>query len=629
MNHKFKASNFFRPDSASCTARRFWLISTLQLALALSPLIAAQGASSLPELFPENAVCALIIEDVPALVKAWEASAFFQLLNDDQIKRYLAPSLEAEDGPPWDKALREMTGHTLQENLSLFTGPLIVAIMGPDPENPARYFSGPPPIILIGEIGDNTDAFKAYAAKDLENTEKVTEADYEERTEDHLGETLYLRRKTNADGTTEEAEGWAIVNSAAVVAWPQELLRTTISSLKNPSPDAALADDLKAHLGRCGDAPDFLIFANISKLEPAWRAWLATPAAQQFNNNPAGITLDNLLRALVPEKMTSLTLSIDLEPSQTHFDASIGGSNEAGLLSLMTYSNGELRKPEFVPANTMHAGVARFDFALFYDRLLEMAKTITPMFAGMAEGQLAAIESQVGINFRRDLLGGLGVDIIFFEDMRVDGRKQAADALDFQTDILYAVSLKNARGVETALGAIRTFLGQGMAAFDERDFLGTKIFTYKMPAEASAPADSQEEDGAQPPSMLPVEISHAIAGGYLLIGVGSQSPIERVLKALHTPANTVWQEPVVRKTLDAVGQDIASFEYYNYSGLLSKFLQALNQWQQTVADEERVVNPDASPAPETVAQYIKTAITLMRVEPGAFYTRTTIHGSEQ
>ncbi len=606
--------------------------SFLLLALALSCLIlaaAARAETKLEELLPQNAVCALIIENVPALVNSWQESAFFKMLNDDQIKRYLAPSLEKQEDFPWDAALKEMTGHTLQENLRLFEGSLIITLLGPDPEAPGAYFDSRPPILLLGEIGDNTEAFKAYATKDLENTERVSQADYEERTEDHLGETLYLRRKTNADGSTEEAEGWAIVNSVAVIAWPQDLLRTTVSSLKNPPSDASLPEDLKAHFERSGGVADIVLFANLAKFEPAWRARLATPAAQKFNQNPFGITLDNLLRVLAPEKITSLSASLNLDPKATHLDVSVGGSTDAGLLSLMTYINGELRQPQFIPANTMHAGSCRFDFGLFYDRLFDMAKTITPMFAGMIEGQLQGIESQVGINLRRDLIGGLGVDHSFFEDIRNDGPKQAGDILATQTEFLYAISLKNTQGVETALGAIRTFLGQGMAAFDERDFLGTKVFTYKMPTQAAAPAVGEDEENAQTPQLLPIEISHAVAGGYFFLGIGSQSPIERALKALHTPSNSLWQQPIVRKTLDAVGQDIAYFEYYNFTGMISRLLVALNQWQRSVPEGERIFNPDASPVPDTFSQYLKTSISLMRVEPSALYTRTTIHGSEE
>lgn len=588
--------------------------------LLLTVLFAGSTVSTLPAQdstllrnIPDDTLAVFDVGNTPELIKHWEESPFAKLFEDEEIKRYLAPMQAEGKEAPWDKASKELSGHTLRQTLDIFKGEALIAIIGPSGEAPEKYFEERPGSLLVGRIGTDPAPFENFLAGQMTSAQEQSKEEYEEKTEDYLGVTLHLRKKTNKEGKTEEAEGWAVVGDTGIIAWPEALLRETVQSLKNSGDEAPLPADLTAHYQRAGGNPDLTLFVNLVKLVPAWRAALDKELRPKLENNPYGVTLDSILKALALENITSLTISSRLGAEQTEADLSLGYSSKEGILSLLTYTNGVLATPALVPGDTMHTATTRFSIPKFWDALLHIINEASPTFGGMINGQLGQLQTTMGVDIRKDILGALGDDFVFFEDLRKEGRGNSSTPP--QPEYLYALSVTNQQGLETALTTLRNFLGQGMAAFEERDVLGTKIFSWSKSGGGA--------DGAPV-----VEITHAVTDQWFLLGIGTSRPMERAIAGLKSPEASIWEKPLVKGALEQAGGSLSSFEYSNYSGAIPMLLNAVNAAQAKAPDEEKLVNPEASPDASVLAKYIGITTTTFRDDSGAFFSRALFHGSK-
>ncbi len=606
--------------------------------LLFSQLVFASTEDSTPLLrvLPQDTAAAVIIGNAEALPARWKESLPGKMLADAAMADFLAPTKGDDSEAPWDEAMKSITGHTLAENLDLFSGPVVISLATPTAGAEKEYLNdGNFPLALVGSVAKNPDAFVAYTAKDLANTERTSETDYEEKTEDFLGVTLHLRWRTEDDGTTEEAEGWAIVDGIAVVAWPQERLRSIVRNLKAPTGDAELPKGLSAMAKRSGAAADLTLFVDHSKLAGQWRIMALETMADAFESNPVGLTIDTLFKALAPETIGTVGLSLFLDPSDTKMDFYIERTAAGGLPSVLGYGTGNLPTPPFVDATTMHVGTALFDIGATFDNCLALVRTAAPGIAPMLDMQLANMKTTLGVDLRADLIGGLDNRLIFLEDLRADaGTSSKTPGLELQSEVLYAFGLRNEQGVATALNALRTFLGQGLAAFEERELLGVKIHTYKMPIQSPPAAEADDENEHPNPVALPVEISHAITDGHLLVSIGSARPMEKAIQNLNTPpSSSLWAKPAVRQLLDQHQGTLSSLEVYDMGVMLPKLVSLIKKTAESAGDseeeEDSPFNLSAIPGADVIGKYVSTSATLFYYDDSAIYSRTILSGASR
>ncbi len=579
--------------------------------------ISPSKADELEQLFPIPFLAFVLIPDTPALLEKWSSSLINRSLEDPAIKRFLEPTLESDDPMPWDEVLSSITGHSLLENLQLYQGGVLIGVPAPKEGEEESFFEGENiPLVLIGKVGPDSKAFEDYMAKDLVNTEKVSKKEYDERTEEYLGETLHLRTAHGEDGP-EEAEAWAVVDGYAIGAWPQETLREIISNMKKSENAAGIPAGFRRLESITGEQPTTALFFNNELFYPKLKDHALSQLEGIFANNPLGATPETVAKALALDAIQSIGLSIVLERDKVRFDFLLNGHVKQGILGLLSYRNGDLPRPSFIAASAAHVGVARMDFGAAWDSLFSIVKTAVPGFAPMVDMQLAQFESTLGVNLRKDLIGNLGDHFVFSEEPLTDPRRPTEIDLEAMSDYFYAMSLSNQQGFETALGAVRAFLGQGLAAFDEREILGTKVYTYKM-----VTPDLEEEDQN---SSGGIEITHAITGRYFLLGIGSSRPIERALAMLHTPASTIWDLPLIKSFIENIETPFASFEYVNLSKPILALLTLLNESEQAKAAEERFVNPAAMPTEEVIAKYFGAGMTTLRMlDDSGWHSRSTL-----
>lgn len=578
--------------------------------------MARADEAALLKLAPKNAMIIVSVEDTTKVVARWEEGPFGKLFQDEEVKRYLAPMQKEGKDAPWDEAAIEATSHTFRENIEIFKGALCVSIPGPSGDQDLEEFFGEdePSMLIMGEIGPDPAPFRAFLAKMYAGDKEKKGEGYSETTDEYLGVTLTLHWMTDENGQKTFTEGWAVVGEVAISTNSEELLREKISQLKNPPEDAAIPADLLAHRERVG-ASDLTVYLNSATLMPSLKTWVETDLGEKLKDNPYGISASSLWKALALENLTGLAVSVKLDPEQTEVATSVPFTAKNGVLSLLTYTNGALPTPDLVPANVVRVSTCRYDFPKMWDNLFVLLGEAGPGLPNLLRTQLEKVEESVGIDIRKDILGGLGEDFVFFEEHRKSESEIPED------DTLFAISLTNRQGVESALTTLRNFLGQGLAAFEERDVLGVKVYSFALPAK---PAADNDDNAAAP---LPVEINHAVTDRWLLIGIGSSRPIERAIAGLNTPGESVWSLPAVKSNIEAAGDNLFSFEYYNYGGLFGTLLTALNTGQSALPEEQRFVDPEATPDASVMAKYMGITTTTFGEVSGAFFSRTVLRGS--
>ena len=198
----------------------------------------------------------------------------------------------------------------------------------------------------------------------------------------------------------------------------------------------------------------------------------------------------------------------------------------------MRGSGNEVTLPAFIPAGILTASVSRADLTQVYDALLGMIGKLGPM-AMMVTMQIPQFETQIGFKFRDDLFGSLADEVIQVQDG--DGTKES-QVLGFK--------VKDADKLGGVLEGLKRFVGAGFGAFEESDFLGYNINTLKTTQTANAAT----------------EVSYCNTGKYLLISIGKQDTLKKVLGRMKDPSGpSVWDNPNVQNLLSLVPK--------NYSGV--------------------------------------------------------------
>jgi hypothetical protein len=235
-----------------------------------------------------------------------------------------------------------------------------------------------------------------------------------------------------------------------------------------------------------------------------------------------------------------------------------------------------------------------FAVADLYAELERILDRISPMLAGMAMGQVKGFDRQLGINLQRDLIENLGPAFISGVVPPAGSSPSTPPAYD-EMEQFFAVGLADAAAFERTLEALKgRFLPPAGGPLQTRDYLERKLHVFSPPA-----------PGAKP-------FAYAIADGWLLVSVGSATPVEAVLQAMHKPEGSAsfWSREDVRAALDSTPGSAFSVQFVDLRALFAS-LSALAAKSQAQRDGEAPVLVDVSAVPsfETFARYFTHLVT--------------------
>jgi hypothetical protein len=249
--------------------------------------------------------------------------------------------------------------------------------------------------------------------------------------------------------------------------------------------------------------------------------WLEEGLSQTMKSGKSQMPVDPkmIFEALGTKEFQSIGVGIDLSDTQSRVDVTLlHPANPSGLLSLFRGSSTEVALPAFLPADALAGQVSRQSLGDIWDGLLGMVNKLGPL-AMMATMQVGQIEQQMGFKIKEDLFGSLGDEMV-----------QASDGTATAQSQVIGIKVKDRAKLAGALDGLKRFVGQGFgAAFEESEYLGYTISTYKASQAAAAGAAS-------------TEIGYCLTDDYLLFSTGKQELLKKVLGRMKEPSGpSIWE----------------------------------------------------------------------------------------
>jgi hypothetical protein len=599
---------------------------TLFIALALLALPAqAEKLEQWLKLLPKNTLGFLAIKSAPELMADWEKSGYGKMLADEEIKKWTAPMYQNGE-PIWDKTLKEGTGEGLEANLKRIQGSVIITVAADSVKDMQDVHDNNPVFVLM-DVGDQQAKFEEVLTKDIEeNLQK--EPTLKKLVKDVAGVPLHVLA-VSEDEDAKWRRAYAFVDGVLVLGDKPALLEYIIAALKTGTADAS--DVVPSHLTRHAQfsegTADVSFYANGEVL----MKWLEESLTELMKSGKSQMPIDSkaIFDALGTKEFQSLGFSMDLSDTQSRIDiALLHPEKPTGLISLLRGNQTEVNLPAFVPVDALSAQVMRQSLEAVYDGLLGMVNKLGPM-AMMATMQISQVEQQMGFKIKEDLFGSLDDEYV-----------QANDGTAVASSQVMAIKVKDRAKLVGALDGLKRFVGQGFgAAFDESEYLGYTINTFKASQATAAGAAS-------------TEVAYCLTEDYLLFSTGKQDLLKKILSRMKDPSGpSIWDSARTQELIAMLPKGYVGVGVSDASKQLLTVIDALTALQEktaskkkapvlnkkgpskgpkagAAADESEVNGPaswfdaDAQPSEAMFKKYLGTEVGGNYLHPDAIHFRT-------
>ena len=553
--------------------------SPLTLLAALCLLVPAARAEKLEQwlkLLPKNTLGFLAIKSAPELMADWKKSGYGKMMADEEFKKWTAPMHENGEAI-WDKELKESTGEGLEANLKRVQGSALMAFAADSPKDFEKMDNNNPIVILL-EVGDQQAKVEELLAKEIDE-DIAEDSTLKKITKDVGGVPVnVLAVSEEADAAWKQA--YAFVDGVLVMGDKPALFDYFIPALKTGT--AETADVIPSHLARHAQltdgTADISIYANGETL----MKWLEEGLIETMKSGKSQMPVDPkmIFEALGTKEFQSIGVGIDLSDTQSRVDVTLlHPAKPTGFLSLFRGSSTEVSLPAFIPADALAGQVSRQSLGDIYDGLLGMVNKLGPI-AMMATMQIGQIEQQMGFKIKEDLFGSLGDEMV-----------QATDGTATAQSQVVGIKVKDRAKLAGALDGLKRFIGQGFgAAFEEGDYLGYKISTYKASQATAAGAAS-------------TEIGYCLTDDYLLFSTGKQELLKKVLGRMKEPSGpSIWESARTQDLIAMLPKGYNGVGVSDASKQLLMVVEALETVQKQTAGKKKTPTakkgPGKGPKPE-------------------------------
>jgi len=553
-----------------------YLLTAGFLSIAFSVLSAAPVA--LTDLVDDRAFGVVEVSDAAALRVALADSAWGRAWEDPAIAAFFAPLRRQIDDGEFARAFTGKTGAELSELIGLIPGRILLALPSAGWDsiaNPADLESGP--VLVAAEVGDHGARIgelllEAVARSDGNSTDE---------TEDYGGVTLHRTGPPDS----EDRLFWVIHRGVLLAGPNRGALLTALDALL----DGGLADPLTRspdYLAARAAARDPELFAyfNFASFYPTFQRIAGASGGDDSAALVKSSTLA-LLRGLGIETLGTISLGCGFGVEATRLQFSVTHRGERGLFKVLAYRDRPVPRPDWVPANWISADVSSFSFSDALREMLAMLDEINPIFAGMAQDQIRNLNRQLRIDIERDLVGNLGETVVIAASLPA-GVSPENMPPDDQLDRFVGISLADPEGFQRALDALKLVLGPGFEkSMAERDYLGRKLYSFTPP-----------QSGRR-------GFTYSVADRWLLLGIGSATPVEAVLQSLDSGQPGFFARDEVRAALADVPGRAFNFQYADGPQTISSFIAAAIAEQADATGDKLWIDPAARPSLETLARH--------------------------
>lgn len=525
---------------------------TFLTALALLALPAhAEKLDQWIKLLPKNTVGLIAVKSAPELVADWEKSGFAKMMKDEEFLKWTAPA--REDGEyGLDKKFKEETGEGMADFLKRIQGSVLVAFAG---DSVADFDGDDAPFVMLLEVGDQQAKIEELIKKD-EDDDIAEKSTLKKITKDVAGVPLHiLAESEEADASWKQAH--AFVDGVMVMGDKPALVEHFIAALKSGAADPS--EVVNNHLGRLASLTegntDVMIYLNGETLTK----WLQDGVAETMKGGKnAAMPMDPkmIFDALGVSELQSIAIMLDVTDTQTRVDVAIlHPEKPQGFVSLMRGTTSEVTPPAFLPPGILSGDVSRQSLGNVYDGLLRMVNKLGPL-AMMATMQIGQIEQQLGFKIKEDLLGSLDDEYV-----------QAADGSADSPSQVMGLKVKDRARLVGALDGLKRFVGNGFGAFEESEYLGFSISTFKASMGAAAGGKAQE-------------IAYCLTNDYLLFSVGKQDLLKKILTRIKDPGGpSLWDAPRTQELIAMLPKGYYGVGVADASRQMTMGIDALNAVQ--------------------------------------------------
>lgn len=551
------------------------------LSLFLACILPAAAADRLEQwynLMPKNTVAVIAVKNAPELLADWDAGTFAKFMQDEAVQRWTAP-MRKEGDAPWDKFFKEHCGSGMHDTLKEFPGALVSFLVV---ETPKDFESKNSPSVTLYEITGKQKEIEAIKQAEVEAIKKKN-PDVKLITADIGGMNVQIA--TANEDADSCFSAWAAVGDVMVEATSRKLLGYMIGAVKSGAGDALGV--AREHLTRVGQLTngggDLMLYVNGVKALEVGEMALAAAEAKKGNDNkkPAGglnfdIKPKQIMDILGVQELQALAFTMEMRDGQMNTDLTVlHPAKLAGVLNLMRPTANEVALPAFIPGDVLQGGVTRYDIGRFYDGLMGMVMKLGPM-AMMITMQIPQFEQQLGFKVRDDLFGSLDDEISTIQDGELAKQSQ-----------VIAFKIKDADKIGGVLDSLKRFVGAGFGAFEESDYLGYSVNTLKL---------SQSSNAAS-------EMAYCNTGKHLLLSIGSQGTLNKVLSRMKDPSGpSIWENAQVRKLLAAVPKNFSGATVTDVSSMINMLASAAGtleaQGKKRVAARKKGPGKKDAPADE-------------------------------
>ncbi len=523
----------------------------LLLLAGLLPAVAADRLEQWFNLMPKGTTAVIAVKNTQELLADWDKSTFAKFMQDEAVQRWTAP-MRKNGETPWDKFFKEHYGSGMHDTLKEYPGALVSFLVLDDLDS---FKDNNPPSVAICEVGGKRKEIEAGKQAEVEVEKKKNEALKVEAI-DIGGVSVQIATANLEKDACFTA--WAFVDDVMIEATSRKLLEYMIGAVKSGAGDApGVARD---HLTRIGQLTngggDMMIYLNgVKILELGEKAIAAAEAKKKDAKKPAGgfnfdIKPKQVMEMLGAHELQAIALTMELQDGQVRSDITILHPEKlTGLLSLIRTTASETPLPGFIPADVLQAAVTRYDLGQFYDGVFGMLAKLGPM-AMMVTMQLPQFEQQLGFKIRDDLFGSLDDEIITVQEGSLEKQSQ-----------VFGLKIKDPGKIGGVLDSLKRFIGAGFGAFEEGDYLGYTVNTLKLSQTSSTTS----------------ELAYCNTGKHLLISVGDQKALKKVLSRIKDPSGpSIWEDEQVRKLLAAVPKNYGGVTVTDVGSTISMLANAAN-----------------------------------------------------
>lgn len=564
------------------TMKRF-CIGFLTIAGWMLPAAALSAAPSVTSLVPADAPVVFHVRSVSDLREAWKDTSFARAWADPEIQKFLAPMVEklidGEDG--FAASIERDTGLSPDEFFALFSGEAVMAIKDFTP-----YFgdkaSEDPQLLFATQVSGDVEKLKKSLAH---GREKSTEKGEEEVVEEFQGESIHVTLKPSKDdpATRVEAQSWAIVDSLFIVGEPKSVVQEAIATLKKGGVANPISGN-PAFAGLYNKSPDThaVFHVGLDSLIPAIVAMMeSTEGKTDANGNPTGpaaqlaqigLTPKGMFNTLGLDALQSLDFSIAFREKETVVEGGVRWSEQRGLLRMAAFGEPPVQTPDFIPDSWVSAGVDLYSIPNAYRALMDTLAELSPMLDGMVRQQLKRVNTELGIDIERDLIGSLGNIMVNGYALSASGEVSADQPLDQ----FVSISLSNPDAFTRAIDAL---IGGSPFAqmIKAREYLGETIRDVAVP-------------NGKP-------FAFSITRGHLLVSIGGPAMVESAIQGLQGgAARPIWKKPEVAKALDALPGGASSVLVADLGSIMNVVLDFLVSTAAADGDDSGDLEGDGEPS---------------------------------